>query len=109
MKDGYKSSTSFTYLLLKTGIPLTARNYCGQTLLYTVCSVVPSYPERLLDSTENLISHLSASENLLHLFTKLLCSHDGYATAFAANLFAPNDEEYVESFKYLMELGLDPF
>ncbi|GFF93529.1 hypothetical protein IFM47457_09565 [Aspergillus lentulus] len=68
-----------------------------------MCSGDASHPERLLDEVDKPMDHLPALENLLHLIARLGCTHkSGFAGSSAK-------ERYIKSFKYLMELGLDPF
>ncbi|KAF5858072.1 hypothetical protein ETB97_004915 [Aspergillus alliaceus] len=118
-KDRVGHTASIIDSFLRLGVDINAKNKAGESPLFSYVGAgsyetslpVSSYSRKadgaviksFLEGGANLLTQNNEGENLLHVAAKLQCSHVGFPSIFAG------DERYVDPFKYLMELGLDPF
>ncbi|KAB8229518.1 ankyrin repeat domain-containing protein [Aspergillus alliaceus] len=118
-KDRVGHTASIIDSFLRLGVDINAKNKAGESPLFSYVGAgsyetslpVSSYGRKadgaviksFLEGGANLFTQNNEGENLLHVAAKLQCSHVGFPSIFAG------DERYVDPFKYLMELGLDPF
>ena len=94
--------------LLDRGLDINARNKNGDTPLFKYMQTLSSQPslrghimDRFLAAGADVLAMNSKGESLLHVAAKVPGPHSIIGSSA--------EKTFVDSFRYLIELGLDPF